>query len=51
MLHTLMSVPIVIFMVGSLLATIIPLAEPYALGLVLLGVAPCSPAIPVMMRR
>jgi BASS family bile acid:Na+ symporter len=26
------------------------LASPYALGLVLLGMAPCSPAIPVMMR-
>jgi len=51
MLHTLMSVSPAIFMVGNLLATIIPLAEPYALGLVLLGVAPCSPAIPVMMRR
>lgn len=34
-----------------LLTKIIPLAEPYALGLVLLGMAPCSPAIPVMMRR
>ena len=51
MLHTLMSGAIVILMVGNLLAKIIPLAEPYALGLVLLGVAPCSPAIPVMMRR
>lgn len=34
-----------------LLTTIIPLAEPYALGLILLGLAPCSPAIPVMMRK
>lgn len=34
-----------------LLTKIIPLAEPYALGLVLLGLAPCSPAIPVMMRK
>src|SRR5512139_1454114 len=34
-----------------LLTKIIPLAEPYALGLVLLGMAPCSPAIPVMMKR
>ena len=34
-----------------LFAKIIPLAEPYALGLVLLGMAPCSPAIPVMMRQ
>lgn len=34
-----------------LLTRIIPLAEPYALGLVLLGMAPCSPAIPIMMRK
>jgi BASS family bile acid:Na+ symporter len=34
-----------------LLARIIPLAEPYALGLVLLGMAPCSPAVPFMMKR
>src|SRR5512139_3960674 len=34
-----------------LLTKIIPLAEPYALGLVLLGMAPCSPAIPLMMRK
>lgn len=34
-----------------LLTKIIPLAAPYALGLVLLGMAPCSPAIPVMMRK
>lgn len=34
-----------------LLTKIIPLDGPYALGLVLLGMAPCSPAIPVMMRR
>jgi BASS family bile acid:Na+ symporter len=34
-----------------LLAKIVPLAEPYALGLVLMGMAPCSPAIPVMMRK
>lgn len=34
-----------------LLTKVISLAEPYALGLVLLGMAPCSPAIPVMMRR
>jgi BASS family bile acid:Na+ symporter len=43
------------FVLGPLLAVlltnIIPLAEPYALGLVLLGMAPCSPAIPVMMRK
>src|SRR5512136_3210917 len=34
-----------------LLTKIIPLTEPYALGLVLLGMAPCSPAIPVMMKK
>jgi BASS family bile acid:Na+ symporter len=34
-----------------LLTKIIPLSESYALGLVLLGMAPCSPAIPIMMRR
>ena len=34
-----------------LLTKFIPLAAPYALGLVLLGMAPCSPAIPVMMRK
>src|SRR5512139_2833318 len=34
-----------------LLTKIVPLAAPYALGLVLLGMAPCSPAIPVMMRK
>ncbi len=43
------------FVLGPVLALLltkmIPLAEPYALGLVLLGMAPCSPAIPVMMRK
>jgi len=34
-----------------LLTRIIPLAEPYALGLVILGLTPCSPAIPLMMRK
>src|SRR5512147_1783631 len=34
-----------------LLTRFIPLAAPYALGLVLLGMAPCSPAIPVMRRK
>jgi BASS family bile acid:Na+ symporter len=34
-----------------LLTKLIPLASPNALGLVLLGMAPCSPAIPVMMRK
>jgi BASS family bile acid:Na+ symporter len=43
------------FVLGPGLAVLLtkfsPLAEPYALGLVLLGMAPCSPAIPVMMRK
>lgn len=43
------------FVLGPVLAVlltkIIPLDGPYALGLVLLGIAPCSPAIPVMMRK
>ena len=43
------------FVLGPALAVlftkVIPLPEPYALGLVLLGMAPCSPAIPVMMRK
>ena len=34
-----------------LITAVIPLPEPYALGLVLLGMAPCSPAIPVMMKK
>src|SRR5512147_813440 len=34
-----------------LLTKVVPLAAPYALGLVLLGMAPCSPAIPVMMKK
>lgn len=37
--------------VAVALTKIIPLSEPYALGLILLGMAPCSPAIPVMMRK
>ena len=43
------------FVLGPLLAVlltnIIPLAEPYALGLVFLGMAPCSPAIPIMVKK
>ncbi len=43
------------FVLGPALAVlftkIIPLAGPYALGMVLLGMAPCSPAIPIMMRK
>jgi BASS family bile acid:Na+ symporter len=42
------------FVIGPALAVLlthlIPLAAPYALGLILLGMAPCSPAIPVMRR-
>lgn len=34
-----------------LLTAIIPLAEPYALGLLFLGMAPCSPAIPMMVKK
>ncbi len=34
-----------------LLTKILPLAEPYALGLVFLGLAPCSPALPIMVRK
>jgi bile acid:Na+ symporter, BASS family len=34
-----------------LLTKIIPLSEPYALGLVLLGLAPASPAIPIRVRK
>src|SRR5512146_3030920 len=43
------------FVLGPALAVLltkfIPLTEPYALGLILLGMAPCSPAIPIMMRK
>jgi BASS family bile acid:Na+ symporter len=42
------------FVVGPalaiLLTKIIPLAEPYALGMILLGMAPCTPAMPMMVR-
>ena len=34
-----------------LLTKLIPLAAPYAIGLVLLGMAPCSPAIAVMRKK
>src|SRR5512147_1977856 len=34
-----------------LLTKLIPLTASYALGLVLLGMAPCSPAIPMMMKK
>lgn len=43
------------FVLGPALAIlftkIMPLSEPYALGLVLLGMAPCSPAIPIMVKK
>jgi BASS family bile acid:Na+ symporter len=43
------------FVIGPALAVlltkVVPLTGPYALGLVLLGMAPCSPAIPVMMKK
>src|SRR5512143_3869916 len=43
------------FVIGPALAVLltklIPLAAPYALGLVLLGMAPCSPAIAVMRKK
>jgi BASS family bile acid:Na+ symporter len=34
-----------------LLTKIIPLAEPYALGLVFLGMAPCTPGLPMMVKK
>ena len=34
-----------------LLTRLMPLPAPYALGLILLAMAPCSPAIPIMMRK
>src|SRR5512143_4242345 len=34
-----------------LLTKLIPLTEPYAIGLVVLGVAPCSPALPPMVKK
>ena len=43
------------FVIGPALAVmltkIIPLSEPYALGLILLGMAPCTPALPVMVKK
>lgn len=42
------------FVLGPILAIlltkIIPLAEPYGIGLILLGMAPCTPAMPIMVR-
>jgi BASS family bile acid:Na+ symporter len=34
-----------------LLTRILPLSEPYAVGLLLLGMAPCAPFLPVMVTR
>ena len=34
-----------------LLARALPLAEPYALGLILLGLAPCAPFVPLLSER
>jgi BASS family bile acid:Na+ symporter len=34
-----------------LLARVLPLAEPYALGLILLGLAPCAPFLPLLAEK
>jgi bile acid:Na+ symporter, BASS family len=34
-----------------LVARVMPLAEPYALGLILLGLAPCAPFVPLLSGR
>jgi BASS family bile acid:Na+ symporter len=34
-----------------LLARMLPLAEPYALGLILLGLAPCAPFVPLLSEK
>lgn len=43
------------FILGPLLAwsliRLLPLEEPYALGLMLLGLTPCAPFLPMMVRR
>jgi BASS family bile acid:Na+ symporter len=36
---------------AMLLAKGLPLAEPYALGLILLGLAPCAPFVPLLSER
>jgi predicted Na+-dependent transporter len=33
------------------LAKVVPMAEPYALGLILIGLAPAAPFLPMMVRR
>jgi BASS family bile acid:Na+ symporter len=37
--------------IAWLLARIVPMAEPYGLGLVLIGMAPAAPFLPMMVRR
>ena len=37
--------------VAMLLAKGLPLAEPYALGLILLGLAPCAPFVPLLSEK
>jgi bile acid:Na+ symporter, BASS family len=34
-----------------LLTKIIPLAEPYAIGLLFLGMAPCAPFLPMVLQK
>jgi BASS family bile acid:Na+ symporter len=34
-----------------MLARLLPLAEPYALGLILLGLAPCAPFVPLLAEK
>jgi bile acid:Na+ symporter, BASS family len=34
-----------------LLGTVLPLTEPYAMGLLLLGLAPCAPLLPMMVDK
>ena len=34
-----------------LLTKVVPLAEPYALGLILLGLAPCAPFVPLLSEK
>jgi bile acid:Na+ symporter, BASS family len=36
---------------ATLLARVLPLAEPYALGLILLGLAPCAPFVPLLAEK
>ncbi len=38
-------------MLALLLSRVIPLSEPYAIGLVLLGMAPCAPFLPMFAER